>query len=59
MYVKWYQYVNLSKEHNGNKQFIMSLNIQDVYFKNQRIVEYVKYQYILKYTKNYRTFEEN
>ena len=59
MYVYWYQYVDLSKEHNGNKQFIMSLNIQNVYFKNQWIVEYVKDQYILKNPKNYRTFEEN
>ena len=53
------QYANLSKEHNGNKQFIMSLNIQNVCFKNQLIVEYVKDQYILKNPKNYRTFEEN
>ena len=30
----------------------MSLNIQNVYFKNQWIVEYVIDQYILKYPEN-------
>ena len=37
----------------------MLLNIQYVYFKNYWIVEYLRDQYILKYPKNYETFEEN
>ena len=37
----------------------MSLNIQNVYFENHLIVEYVIDQYILKNPKNDRTFEEN
>ena len=37
----------------------MSSNIQNVYFKNHWIVEYVRDQYILKNPQNYKTFEEN
>ena len=37
----------------------MSSNIQNVYFKNYWIVEYVRDQYILKNPQNYKTFEEN
>ena len=59
MYVWWYQYVNQSKEHNGNKQFIMLLNVQNVYFKYHWIVEYIRDQYILKNPKHYKTYEEN
>ena len=51
--------MNLSKEHKGNNQFIVSLDIQNVYFKNHGILEYVKDQYILKNATNYKTFEEN